>query len=376
MDFTARDRLRFLAALGTASLAACAGGGVRAAAQPSTTPALRDVFAADFDVGAAVQTVQITGGGIDQRLAETHFSSFTSEYEMKADIVAPTPGEYNFAPADTLLAFARANRARVRGHALLWYRSTPDYFTTGNANAVRDRLETYIADVAGRYAGQIEAWDVVNEVISDRDSEVYRQDDWLAAAGTDYIDWAFQAARAADPQAKLFINEYSTEFVGKRERFISVIRDLLDRGIPLDGVGHQLHLNHNIPAEQVLEAIDAIDALGAGLEQHITELDISVYSDRSKCFHSDADCQASHGRAATDVPDQIYRQQAQLYRDLFEGFKARDSVTSVSVWGIRDSQSWLNNFPISRSNYPLLFDPDGHPKSATRAITDPSYVIP
>ena len=390
MEITARDRLRLLVALGAASLGACAGGGGSspAAAPPPASPvvsppppparstaALKTVFASDFDIGAAVQTVQVTGGDIDQSLAETHFSSFTSEYEMKADIIAPMRGSYNFDPADSLRTFAQANGAKVRGHALLWYRSTPGYFTVGTASDVRDTLEAYIAAVAGRYAGDIYAWDVVNEVVSDSNSYLYRQDDWFQAVGKDYIDWAFTAARAADPSAKLFINDYSTEFAGKRGRLVTVIRDLLDRGIPLDGVGHQFHLSLGIDADQVLAAIDEIDALGAGLEQHVTELDISVYRDPQECFSSGVNCQTSYGTAASDVPDRVYQQQAQLYRDLFEGFKARDSVTSVSLWGIRDSQSWLNNFPVSRANYPLLFGPDGDPKSAFLAITDPDYVI-
>ena len=213
------------------------------------------MFASDFEIGAAVQTVQVTGGDVDQTLAETHFSSFTSEYEMKADIIAPMQGNYNFDPADRLRSFAQTNGAKVRGHALLWYRTTPGYFTTGTASDVRDKLETYIDAVAGRYSGDVYAWDVVNEVVSDSASDTYRQDDWFQAVGKDYIDWAFTAARAADPAAKLFINDYSTEFSGKRGRLIDVIRDLLDRGIPLDGVGHQFHLSVGIEPDQVFQRV-------------------------------------------------------------------------------------------------------------------------
>ncbi len=394
MTCSDHERRRVLAGLGALSVGACAGGGGSTPAisssppsppppppppspppPPASTAVLKDVFASDFLIGAAVQAAQISGGDVDQSLAEQHFSSFTSEYEMKADIISPMQGSYNFDPADALLAFAAANTAQVRGHALLWYRSTPAYFTVGSPSDVRTKLETYIADVATRYAGQIYAWDVVNEVISDSASDTYRQDDWFQAAGKDYIDWAFQAARAADPSTKLFINDYSTEFAGKRGRLITVIRDLLDRGIPLDGVGHQFHLSLGIGADQALAAIDEIDALGAGLEQHVTELDISVYNDPGECFASGVNCQTGYGSAATDVPDSVYAQQAQLYRELFDGFKVRDSVTSVSLWGIRDSTSWLNNYPVSRSNYPLLFDPDGTPKAAFHAITDPAFVI-
>ncbi len=391
MPHANRDRRRVLAGLGAISIGACAGGGGSSPASPPSPPAppvssppppppppppaLKSTFSGDFAIGAAVQAAQISGGGIDQSLAERHFSSFTSEYEMKADIISPTQGDYNFDPGDTLMSFAQANGAQVRGHALVWYRTTPNYFTIGTASDIRDKLEAYIDQVATRYAGQIYAWDVVNEVVSDASSQTYRQDDWFTAVGKDYIDWAFQAARTADPATKLFINDYSTEFAGKRGRLITVIRDLLDRGIPLDGVGHQFHLSRGIDASQVLAAIDEIDALGAGLEQHVTELDISVYSDPSECFSSGVNCQTGYGSAATDVPDSVYQEQAQLYRDLFDGFKTRNSVTSVSLWGIRDSTSWLNSFPVSRSNYPLLFDPDGDPKSAFQAISDPSFVI-
>ncbi|MEO1324854.1 MAG: endo-1,4-beta-xylanase [Pseudomonadota bacterium] len=344
-------------------------------APPPPEQAARDVFENDFLFGAAVQAGQVTGGGIDQELAERHLNSITAEFEMKANIIAPTQGNYDFSAGDALLDFATANGAVLRGHALIWYRSTPGYFTIGGQSDVRDTLEAYINEVMAHYAGNVYAWDVVNEVVSDSASDTYRQDDWFAAVGKNYIDWAFQTARAADPTAKLFINDYNTELSGKRSRLVTVIRDLLDRGIPLDGVGHQMHLSIHANPDDALQAIDDIDALGAGLEQHVTELDISVYNDPNECFASGVNCQTGYGTAGSDVPDTVYQQQAQLYRDLFDGFAARDSITSVSVWGLRDSQSWLNAFPVSRSNYPLLFDQDGYPKSAFEAITDPDYVI-
>ena len=385
MDFSARDRLRLLAGIGLLSAGACAGRVGDSAivsppppaaptAPPTTIAALKDVLADDFRIGAAVQAGQIASG-VDQALASTHFNSFTSEFEMKANIIAAKEGQFNFGPGDNLLAFANANGAAVRGHALLWYRSTPAYFTIGRPSDIRDRLETYINAVVTRYAGQIYAWDVVNEVVSDSATDTYRQDAWFQSTGKDFVDWAFQAARAADTSAKLFINDYNTEFSGKRGRLVTVIRDLLDRGIPVDGVGHQFHLSVGRSADQVLEAIDEIDMLGAGLEQHVTELDVSVYSDPSECFSSGISCQNSYGNLPANVPDAVYQQQAQLYRDLFAGFKTRDSVTSVSLWGLRDSESWLNDYPISRANYPLLFDSDGNPKTAFQAVTDPGFVL-
>ncbi len=384
-----RDHLKYMTAFAALGVSGCSGGSSGSSpSSPIITPppplppppppsssALKDVFGGDFKIGAAVQAGQISGGGIDQDLCETHFNSFTAEFEMKADINAPEEDQFDFAAGDTIVDFAETNGAVVRGHALLWYRSTPDYFLTGDATTIRTKLETYIDAVLTHYAGRIEAWDVVNEVITDAtNTNPYRTGTWYDAVGKDYIDWAFQAARAADPTTKLFINDYNTELTGKRGRFIDVIRDLLDRGIPLDGVGHQAHLQIDGNPNDLLSAIDEIDALGAGLEQHVTELDVSVYSDPGLCFDSGVNCATGYGSQLSDVPDSVLEMQAQLYRDLFEGFKTRDSLTSVSVWGVRDSNSWLNDFPISRSNYPLLFDSDGNEKSAFSAITDPAFV--
>ena len=243
---------------------------------------------------------------------------------------------------------------------------------------IRYNLETYINDVLGRYNGRIYAWDVVNEVVTTNGNDAsapYRSSQWFNAVGKDYIDWAFTAARAADPSTKLFINDFSTERADKRDRLIAVIEDLLNRGIPLDGVGHQAHLNVTDNADDLMAAIDAVDALGAGLENHITELDVSLYSDPGSCFASQTGCQASYGDVLAGVPESITDAQAQLYRDVLNGAVARPSVTSVTVWGVSDADTWLNNFPISRPNHPLLFDRNYEPKTAAAAITDPAYVI-
>jgi len=186
----------------------------------------------------------------------------------------------------------------------------------------------------------------------------------------DYIDWAFEAARAADPDCKLFINDYNTELAGKRGRFVGVIADLLARNIPLDGAGHQMHLNVDTPVSEALAAIDAVDELFLGLDQHITELDISIYSDPGSCFASQTNCDADYGGA---IPDSIMTRQAELYRDLFNGFAERVSVTSVTTWGVSDAASWLDNYPVTRTNAPLLWDRDREAKSALQAILDPDF---
>lgn len=389
--FTARDRLKLLAG-GAAALVAGCGGGSGGASTPTppvvVTPPpapppttfvpevgqFKDTFATNFQIGAAIQDNQIVDTSDDVQILKDQFNSITAEYQMKPDIIAPTEGVFDWSVPDALVQFAEDNGMVVRGHALLWHLSTPDYFLQGTPAEVRARLENYVTEVVTRYKGRVFAWDVVNEVITDDDSasDPYRRSNWWDASGgnADYIDWAFNAARAADPDCLLFINEYSTRFSGKRGRYIEVIRDLVNRGIPIDGVGHQMHLNVETQASDALAAIDAIDNEFMGLEQHVTELDISLYPDPGSCFVDQTGCRADYG---ANIPDSILSSQAELYRALFNGFTERPSIASVSLWGVSDAQSWLNDVPIARTNAPLLWDRNRDAKSALQAILDPDF---
>jgi endo-1,4-beta-xylanase len=386
----ARDRLKFLAGGAAFAFTGCGGGGgssptpsapvvvtpvtpTPTAFQPSPGQ-FRDNFAGKFEIGAAIQTLQIEAADPDGQILVDQFNSITAEYQMKPEVIAPTEGVFDWSAPDALVDFAEANGFAIRGHALLWHQATPDYFFDGTPAEVRARLETYITEVVSRYKGRIFAWDVVNEVITDDNNaaDPYRRSNWWNASGgnADYIDWAFQAARAADPDCKLFINEYSTELSAKHGRYIEVITDLKNRNIPLDGVGHQMHLNVNSPAVNALSALDAIDNLFLGLDQHVTELDISVYSDPGSCFASQTNCDADYAGA---VPPSVTTGQAELYRSLFEGFATRASVTSVTLWGISDALSWLNTYPVTRTNAPLLWDREREAKDALQAILDPNF---
>jgi len=388
--FTARDRLKILAGGTAALVTGCGGGGGSSSppplvvTPPPTPPPVsvfvpevgqfKNAFAGNFDIGAAIQGGQISDDSADSQILKDQFNSISAEFQMKPDIIAPIEGSFDWTVPDALVQFAEDNDMAVRGHALLWHLSTPDYFLEGTPAEVRTKLETYVAEVVTRYRGRVYAWDVVNEVITDDDSasDPYRRSNWWDASGgnADYIDWAFNAARAADPDCLLFINEYSTRFAGKRGRYIEVIRDLIDRGIPVDGVGHQMHLNVETQASDALGAIDALDNEFMGLIQHVTELDISLYPDPGSCFADQTGCRADYG---TNIPDSVLSNQAELYRALFNGFKDRSSVTSVTTWGVSDEQSWLNTVPIARTNAPLLWDRNRDAKSALQAILDPDF---
>ena len=404
VEFTARDRLKLLAGAGTALLSACGGGGSTPptpadminsppppAPMPETPPPppvttsqaptiLSDTFRDNFTMGVALSSPQSDDfNSQSRRIALEHFNGVTPEFELQPSFVAPEEGVFDFDRADRLVDFALQNNMTVRGHSLLWHEQTPDYFLVGSREDIRQRLETYIGTVMEHFSGRIHIWDVVNEAVS---TDLFRGDDgvgpdrntiWYEAVGNaDYIDWAFQAARAADPNAFLFLNDFETEEPRKAGWFRDIVRRLIERGVPIDGVGHQVHLRLESTAESVLASIDAIQNEFPHLVTHVTEMDITMYTDPGSCYESGTNCLPDLG---PNPPLELLRQQAQIYRDVLAGLTQRSFVEYVSLWGVTDGDSAANNNPAVRFNHPLLFDRDGEPKPAFFAITDPNFVI-
>jgi endo-1,4-beta-xylanase len=213
------------------------------------------------------------------------------------------------------------------------------------------------------------AWDVVNEVASDTAGQTYRTDSpWYQAYsvggnGADYIEDAFRFARAADPDVKLFLNDYSTEWSVKRENVLTIVRDLINKGVPIDGVGHQIHTWIGVNPTEVDNALTAIEQLN--LMNEVTELDMSVYTDPT----------TNYGDAGP--PQSLLSQQAAQYRSLFAVFRKHDtSIDSVTMWGIADAETWLDYWNTPRKDRPLLFDTNRQPKWAFWAVVDPSLALP
>lgn len=330
--------------------------------------ALNEAYSDAFPVGAAIASVQLDDPA-DMALLGGHFDMVVAEYEMKADRLAPTEAGYDWAAADAIVDYAAANGLQVRGHALVWHQSTPDWFFAGDdREAIRARLTRYVTDVVTRYRGRIFAWDVVNEVVAGDADGLWRGSDWYRAVGPDYVRWAFEAARQADPDCLLFLNDYGTERAAKLGRVMQVVETLRADGVPIDGVGHQFHLRRDQTAGGIERALDTVAA--AGLVNHITELDVSAYDDPGTCWSDHAGCLPA--MSEDDVPA-FLRDQALVYRTVFDAAAARPSVAAVLVWGLHDGQSWLNQSPTARINHPLLFDRNRQPKSAFRALVDPDY---
>jgi len=267
---------------------------------PPTSPAsapveglLRDTYRNNFNVGVALSSGQTNPLGQSGEIALSQFNAMTPEFELQMNFIAPEEGVFNFDRADRIVDFGMENNLPMRGHALLWHEATPDYFLQGTRDDIRQRLDTYIGTVVEHFRDRINIWDVVNEVVS---TDLFRGDAgigpdlftiWHDAVGNaDYIDWAFEAARRADPNALLFINDFNTEEPRKLGWLIDIIRRLRERGVPIDGVGHQVHLRLETTAESVLSAIDAVDNEFLGLITHVTEMDINMYTDPGSCFET------------------------------------------------------------------------------------------
>ncbi|WP_328854678.1 endo-1,4-beta-xylanase [Microbispora hainanensis] len=323
-----------------------------------------------FTLGAAISRAQTIGEHSDLLLK--HFSGVTPGNALKWDATEPSEGEFTFGEGDYLVDYAVEHGLTFRGHTLAWHSQTPDWvFKDGDRDLTASpadkallltRLTNHVRTLVGRYKGKIAVWDVVNEVVDENQPDGLRRSKWFQITGLDFIRTAFRVAHETDPAAKLFINDYNTEFPRKREALYALVKKLKAEGVPIDGVGHQLHLNiEQPPASEVEATIEKFATLH--VDQQITELDVSVYPD----FVSTYD----------EVPAEVLAEQGYRYKELFDVFRRHKSqISSVTVWGLADDDTWLSTFPITRLNAPLLFDDELQAKPAYWGVVDPAKLPP
>jgi endo-1,4-beta-xylanase len=332
---------------------------------------LKDYYSKYFPIGIAVNMSSLQGE--DSALIVREFNSITPENDLKIGPVHPTEDRYNFQNADAIIGFAQRNNIRVRGHNLVWHfeSQTPKWIfkdkdgNQASKELVLKRLKDHIMTVASRYKGKLYAWDVANEVISDKPDEYLRPSDWLKICGEEYIAKAFQWAHEADPNALLFYNDYNEISPVKREKIYKLVKSLKDAGVPIHGIGLQAHWAINEPSYGQLDRTLKRFA-DLGLKIQITELDISVYPKEHDARERKAE------DANTTFTAEKENAQLEKYKMCFELFKKyKDAITGVTFWNISDKYSWLDNFPVrDRKDYPLLFDQNLKPKKAYREVVN------
>lgn len=284
------------------------------------------------------------------------------ENALKWEQLRPAVGLFNFTEADAVVAFAAAHGQRVRGHTLCWHNQLPRWFaSTATPENARQLLTEHIQRVAGRYAGRMHSWDVVNEAVDSENgrSDGLRKTPWLALLGDDYIEYAFKTAHAADPQALLTYNDFDIELdtpeqARKRAKILQLVRKLKGRGTPIDALGIQSHLGTTeAPAGAGLRSF-VRELRRLGLQVFITELDVN---DR---------------KADGLVPDRD-QAVARVYAQYLGLMLAEPNVTAVLTWGITDRYTWVGNKdprPDGTPPRPLPFGPDYRPAPAFFAVRD------
>jgi endo-1,4-beta-xylanase len=329
-------------------------------------PSLKDVFKDDFYIGTAVGPSQLEIPACIQ-LLEKHFSSITAENAMKPEEIQPLEGIFDFKDADKIVDFAEDNGIAMRGHVLIWHSQISDWFFSedgeeASKEKLKERMKTHITEVMQHYKGQIYAWDVVNEPVDPDEPDGLRKNEWFNIMGEEYIELAFQYAREADPEAKLFLNEFDTTNPNKRQAIIDLVKKLQDKGVPIDGIGMQMHISLEQPTlenfERTLEEFSQL-----GLEIHITELDITIYENRTESYST--------------ASDEILNEQGHRVKDLFAIIdKYKEHVTSVTFWGLTDDQSWLRSYFVQRNDWPLPFDEEYKAKPFYWGMVDPERLAP
>jgi endo-1,4-beta-xylanase len=349
---------------------------------------LKDAFANDFRVGAAIGTHQAMGqepAAMD--LVARQFNTITPENLLKWAEVHPEPDQYNFEPADKYVAWGEENDMFIVGHTLVWHNQTPEWAFTGVEGKPLDRetalgrIKAHIDAVVGRYRGRIHGWDVVNEAIDDdgrlRSGPVgvpgRRGEPWHSAIGDDYIEKAFEFAHAADPDAELYYNDYNEWHPAKIKGISKLVRTLQAKGIRVDGLGLQGHWGMGYPSvEEIDHMLTEYGKLGIKLM--ITELDISVLPLPGRQTGAEITERADGGDPnnpyAAGLPDEQQQALAERYAEIFRVFvKHADKIDRVTFWGVHDGQSWKNDWPTrGRTDYPLLFDRKYQPKPAFEAV--------
>jgi endo-1,4-beta-xylanase len=300
-------------------------------------------------IGAAVAPMHLGEEGYASALAR-EFSQAEPENAMKFGPIHPQPKSYEFGPADAVVEFAQAHKMAVRGHTLVWHNQVAPWVKAGNytPEQLSAILKEHIDTVVGRYAGKVYAWDVVNEAYESDGS--LRKTVWSDTPG--YLERAFRWAHAADPKALLFYNDFSAEVANKKSDAIyEMAKDFKSRGVPIDGIGMQMHIGLKPGSLASMEAnMKRITDLG--LQVQITELDVKLPVDASGIVQAES-----------------LENQARVYGDIVAMCLRNPKCTAIQIWGFTDRYSWI---PRSSKGFgaALPFDENYRPKPAYQAIVE------
>jgi GH35 family endo-1,4-beta-xylanase len=337
------------------ALMGCGGSGDSAPSTPTTPtpPAPADPLRDAANVSGKLVGTAVQSGLLRMpqytAVVMRHFNYLTAEYELKMGVIGQSPGSNNFVPGDAIVGFAAANGMRVKGHALVWHGSVPAWVDALSPADLRPMFENYIRDVAAHYRGQVLAWDVVNEAVAD-DGSGLRDTVFRRKLGDGYIAEAFRLARQADPGARLFYNDYGGEGLNaKSNRIYDLMRSLLAQGVPIDGIGLQMHITASNPPSAASVAANVRRLADLGLLVNISEMDVRI-------------------RGAPGTPAMRLELQKSVYKSMVAVCVDEPRCDAVTFWGFTDLYSWIDN--QFGPDDPLLFDEQYAAKPAFYGVLD------
>lgn len=317
-----------------------------------------------FLFGTAVNMGQVTGtNAAESAIVASEFSAIVPENDMKSALIHPAEDRFNWDNADKIVAFAEKNKQTLTGHCLIWHSQVPNWFFVdaegkpATPEVLKERMKKHIYAVVGRYKGKIRGWDVVNEAFEDNGS--YRKSKFYQILGKDFIKFAFQFAHEADPNAELYYNDYNVETPAKCDAIVQLVKELKAAGLRIDAVGSQAHMHMINPTVEAAET-SFKKLIAAGVHICITEWDISILP--SPYEGANVSTSMAYTKEMDPyrdgVPADVQAKWNKRMLDMFGLFlKYQKSIDRVTVWGVTDKGTWLNNFPIrGRMDYPMLYD--------------------
>lgn len=319
----------------------------------NTTTGLRQLAEKrNIQIGAAVTINPLLNDPLYQQTLAQEFNVLVPENAMKFENIHPQQDVFNFQEMDTMLDFAKAHQMEFRHHPLVWDEQLPGWLVRGDFSReeLMAVLKQHIQTIVRRYRGQVKYIDVVNEGIA-RDGTL-RDTIWLRGIGPEYIDLSFIWAHEADPEAKLIFNEFSAEEIGiKSNAVYDLVEGMQQRGVPIHGVGLQMHkaLNNQPNVAEIAKNVDRLGKLG--LEVQITEMDIAITD-----------------QPGVDLPTQL-QEQARIYRESVQMCVAAKNCTAIVFWGFTDRYTWMTSL-IGQGGKPLIFDEFFRPKPAYEAVKE------
>jgi endo-1,4-beta-xylanase len=334
----------------------------------------------DFQIGVAIGRniyagVDAAGGA----LVAAQYNRLTPENELKWQSLQRNPGVFSFGQADAFVQFGEQHGMEIHGHTIVWHQQVPGWVfqADGGGRATREqllaRLEQHMSELGKHFGNHVQYWDVVNEAFND--DGTLRSTDWRTIIGDDYLEQAFRLAALYFPDAKLVYNDFNMESPGKRDAVVKLVRDFQAKGVRIDAIGSQGHFRLDFPSLESIEA--SLNAFAAtGVEVLVSEMDVDVLPPANQNQGADlsvnAQLSAQLNPYTECLPSSIAEQAATRWGALFALFRRHaDQLHSVTLWGVSDLTSWLNNWPVNgRTNYALLFDRQLQPKQSWQKVIE------